>query len=53
MNKDAAEIRMCEKLFRKYLDKVGYTDKIIPGIIGNTLDLRDRLVRVYNALMRH
>lgn len=36
---DVAEIRICEKLFRKYLDKLGFTDVIIPGIIGNQSSL--------------
>lgn len=36
---DVAEIRVCEKLFRKYLDMFGYTDVIIPGIIGNQSSL--------------
>jgi methylaspartate mutase epsilon subunit len=36
---DVAEIRICEKLFRKYLDKFGFTDTIIPGIIGNQSSL--------------
>ncbi len=36
---DVAEIKICEKLFRKYLDKSGFTDTIIPGIIGNQSSL--------------
>lgn len=36
---DVAEIRICEKLFRKYLDKLGFEDVIIPGIIGNQSSL--------------
>jgi methylaspartate mutase epsilon subunit len=36
---DVAEIRICEKLFRKYLDKFGFTDVVIPGIIGNQSSL--------------
>ncbi len=36
---DVAEIRVCEKLFRKYLDKCGFTDVVIPGIIGNQSSL--------------
>ena len=36
---DVAEIKICEKLFRKYLDKFGFTDTIIPGIIGNQSSL--------------
>ncbi|SHI21692.1 Glutamate mutase subunit E /glutamate mutase subunit S [Sporobacter termitidis DSM 10068] len=36
---DVAEIRICEKLFRKYLDKFGFTDTIIPGVIGNQSSL--------------
>ena len=39
INQDVAEIRVCEKLFRKYLDKFGYTDTIIPGVIGNQSSL--------------
>ena len=39
MNQDIAEIRVCEKLFRKYLDKFGFDDVIIPGIIGNQSSL--------------
>ena len=29
---DVAEIRVCEKLYRKYLDKFGFSDVIIPGV---------------------
>ncbi len=36
---DVAEIKVCEKLFRKYLDKLGFSDVIIPGIIGNQSSL--------------
>jgi methylaspartate mutase epsilon subunit len=36
---DVAEIKICEKLFRKYLDKFGFTDVMIPGIIGNQSSL--------------
>jgi len=39
INQDIAEIRVCEKLFRKYLDKFGFNDVIIPGIIGNQSSL--------------
>ena len=39
ISQDVAEIKVCEKLFRKYLDKFGYTDTIIPGIIGNQSSL--------------
>jgi methylaspartate mutase epsilon subunit len=39
ISQDVAEIRICEKLFRKYLDKFGYTDTVIPGIIGNQSSL--------------
>jgi methylaspartate mutase epsilon subunit len=39
MNQDIAEIRVCEKLFRKYLDRFGFDDVIIPGIIGNQSSL--------------
>jgi methylaspartate mutase epsilon subunit len=39
MNQDIAEIRVCEKLFRKYLDKFGFDDVVIPGIIGNQSSL--------------
>ncbi|MDR0916551.1 MAG: methylaspartate mutase subunit S [Oscillospiraceae bacterium] len=36
---DVAEIRAAEGLFRKYLDKFGYTDTLIPGLIGNQSSL--------------
>ncbi len=36
---DVAEIRVCERLFRKYLNKFGFKDTIIPGIIGNQSSL--------------
>ncbi|MDR0814047.1 MAG: methylaspartate mutase subunit S [Oscillospiraceae bacterium] len=36
---DVSEILSCEKLFRKYLDKFGFTDTIIPGVIGNQSSL--------------
>ena len=36
---DVAEIRVCEKLFRKYLDMFGFVDTIIPGVIGNQSSL--------------
>lgn len=39
INQDVAEIKVCEKLFRKYLDKFGFTDRIIPGVIGNQSSL--------------
>lgn len=39
INQDVAEIRVCEKLFRKYLDKFGFNDTIIPGVIGNQSSL--------------
>ena len=39
MNQDIAEIRVCERLFRKYLDIFGFDDVIIPGIIGNQSSL--------------
>ncbi len=39
ISQDVAEIRICEKLYRKYLDKFGYKDTIIPGIIGNQSSL--------------
>lgn len=32
---DIAEIKVAEGLYRKYLDKFGYTDVVIPGLIGN------------------
>jgi len=35
MNQDIAEIQAVEGLYRKYLDKFGYTDVVIPGLIGN------------------
>jgi methylaspartate mutase epsilon subunit len=39
MNQDIAEIRAGGRLFRKYLDRFGYTDTIIPGLIGNQSSL--------------
>jgi methylaspartate mutase epsilon subunit len=39
INQDIAEIRVCERLFRKYLNKFGFNDVIIPGIIGNQSSL--------------
>ncbi len=39
MNQDMADIRAGRKLFRKYLDQFGYTDTIIPGLIGNQSSL--------------
>jgi methylaspartate mutase epsilon subunit len=39
INQDIAEIRICEKLFRKYLDKFGFQDTKIPGVIGNQSSL--------------
>ena len=35
LNQDIAEIQAAEGLYRKYLDKLGLTDIVIPGIIGN------------------
>jgi len=32
---DLGEFRATEKLFRKYLDKYGHSDVMIPGLIGN------------------
>lgn len=39
ISQDIAEIRICEKLFRKYLDKFGFQDTTIPGVIGNQSSL--------------
>lgn len=39
INQDIAEIRVCEKLFRKYLDRFGFRDTCIPGVIGNQSSL--------------
>jgi methylaspartate mutase S subunit len=39
MNQDIAEIRVCERIFRKYLHKFGFDDVVIPGIIGNQSSL--------------
>ncbi|MDR2357823.1 MAG: methylaspartate mutase subunit S [Oscillospiraceae bacterium] len=36
---DVSEIRAAPGLFRKYLDKFGYTDVVIPGLIGNQSSL--------------
>ncbi|MDR0445920.1 MAG: methylaspartate mutase subunit S [Oscillospiraceae bacterium] len=36
---DVSEIKAAEGLFRKYLDKFGFTDVQIPGIIGNQSSL--------------
>ena len=35
MAQDLGEFRAAEKLFRKYLDKFGHSDVMIPGLIGN------------------
>ena len=35
MIQDIAEITVVEGLYRKYLDRFGHTDVIIPGVIGN------------------
>jgi methylaspartate mutase epsilon subunit len=39
LSQDIADIRAIPGLFRKYLDKFGYKDTIIPGIIGNQSSL--------------
>ena len=39
LNQDVAEIRAAEGLFRTYLDKFGFSDVVIPGIIGNQSSL--------------
>ncbi|MDR3310014.1 MAG: methylaspartate mutase subunit S [Oscillospiraceae bacterium] len=36
---DAGDILAAEGLFRKYLDRFGYTDTVIPGLIGNQSSL--------------
>ncbi|MDR2089018.1 MAG: methylaspartate mutase subunit S [Clostridiales Family XIII bacterium] len=36
---DVSEIKAAPGLFRKYLDKFGYTDVTIPGLIGNQSSL--------------
>lgn len=36
---DLSDIKVCEKLFRKYLDAAGHPDTIVPGIIGNQSSL--------------
>ncbi|MDR1574277.1 MAG: methylaspartate mutase subunit S [Clostridiales Family XIII bacterium] len=36
---DVSEIKAAPGLFRKYLDKFGYTDVAIPGLIGNQSSL--------------
>jgi len=39
LEQDVSEILAAEGLFRKYLDKFGYTDVVIPGLIGNQSSL--------------
>jgi len=39
LEQDVSEILAAPGLFRKYLDKLGYTDTIIPGLIGNQSSL--------------
>ena len=39
LNQDIAEIQAAEGLFRKYFDKFGLTDVVIPGLIGNQSSL--------------
>ncbi|NLO46936.1 MAG: methylaspartate mutase subunit S [Clostridiales bacterium] len=39
INQDIAEIRAGTRLFRRYLDKFGYKDTIIAGLIGNQSSL--------------
>ncbi|MDR0863240.1 MAG: methylaspartate mutase subunit S [Oscillospiraceae bacterium] len=36
---DVSEIRAAHGLFRKYLDRFGHTDTIVPGLIGNQSSL--------------
>ncbi|MBN2339177.1 MAG: methylaspartate mutase subunit S [Acidobacteria bacterium] len=36
---DIADIRVSERLFRKYLDRFGFHDTLIPGVIGNQSSL--------------
>ena len=35
VNQDVADFRMAPLLYRKYLDRFGYTDVAIPGVIGD------------------
>jgi methylaspartate mutase epsilon subunit len=39
MAQDLADIRAVPKLFRQYLDRFGYTDVLIPGVIGSQVPL--------------
>ncbi|MDA8235058.1 MAG: methylaspartate mutase subunit E [Clostridia bacterium] len=39
MAQDLGDIRIVPKLYRKYLDKLGYNDVIIPGIVGSQVPL--------------
>lgn len=39
MAQDLADIRVVPKLYRKYLDRLGYNDVIIPGIVGSQVPL--------------
>ena len=39
LDQDVSEIQAAEGLFRKYLDRFGYTDVEIPGLIGNQSSL--------------
>jgi methylaspartate mutase epsilon subunit len=39
LNQDIADIRVMPSLFQKYFDRFGYSDVIIPGIIGNQSSL--------------
>ncbi len=39
MAQDLADIRATPRLYRKYLDKLGYDDVIIPGIVGSQVPL--------------
>ena len=39
MAQDLADISVTPKLYRKYLDKLGYKDVIIPGIVGSQVPL--------------
>ncbi|MCL2201782.1 MAG: methylaspartate mutase subunit S [Oscillospiraceae bacterium] len=39
LEQDVSEILAAEGLFRKYLDKFGYKDVVIPGLIGNQSSL--------------
>ncbi|MDR3270880.1 MAG: methylaspartate mutase subunit E [Peptococcaceae bacterium] len=39
MAQDLGDLRVAEKLYRKYLDKLGYTDVFIPGVMASQVPL--------------